>query len=383
MSTMLRVGDQIDKRVALYSLVLLFLGAVLAFVASSWTLTQQQLSPWQQAWGHLEKILLASGLCALCCATPYRRVGQFAVVGVWISILGLALLLTDLPFVIKSGGIPRWLDLKFFVIQPSEVAKLSLMLALPVLIDRDPAGLRRRPGQLMRLLLPFAIVCALLAAQPNFGSILAIGICVAGLLWVARLPLRWFVVGGILLAGLGAFGFTHISKLESRFANWQSLLLTEQVADETGYQSRQALVGLGNGGVVGAAPGEGVTRYNFLPENDSDYIFAVYGEQWGFAGATIVLAIFALLVFRALRIARETSDGLAYLMAVGIALMIGTYTLLNLAMVSSLIPVIGLPLPFLSAGGSAMLTNLAGIGVLLNISATARRARSGSRWTQR
>jgi cell division protein FtsW len=93
-----------------------------------------------------------------------------------------------------------------------------------------------------------------------------------------------------------------------------------------------------------------------------------------------VLLLFAGLVFRALRVARETSDGLAYLMAVSISMMIGSYVLLNLAMVTSLIPVIGLPLPFLSAGGSAMMTNLAGVGVLLNISATARRARSGSRW---
>ena len=139
-------------------------------------------------------------------------------------------------------------------------------------------------------------------------------------------------------------------------------------------------MGLGNGGWSGAAAGEGVTRYNFLPENDSDYVFAVLGEQWGFVGTCVVLAMFVFLVFRALRIARETSDGLAYLMAVAVALMIGTYAFLNLAMVTAVIPVIGLPLPFLSAGGSAMLTNLAGIGVLLNISATARRARSGSRW---
>ncbi|RKZ12658.1 hypothetical protein DRQ32_03220 [bacterium] len=380
MSTVLRLGEQLDKKVALYSGVLLFLGAILAFGTSSWSLAQQEISPWQHVWGHLEKVLIACGLCALCCATPYRRIGQFAVFGVWVSILGLVLLLTDLPFVVRSGGIPRWIDLGFFVIQPSEVAKLSLLLSLPVLIDRDPTGLRRRPGQVLRLLLPFAVVCALLAAQPNFGSILAIGICVTGVLWVARLPMRWFFLSALLFAALSWFGFTHVSKLEARMANWQSLLLTEQVADPTGYQSRQALVGLGNGGVTGAKAGEGVTRYDFLPESDSDYVFAVFGEQWGFVGTAVVLAIFAFLVLRALRIARETSDGLAYLMAVAIALMIGSYAVLNLAMVTSLIPVIGLPLPFLSAGGSAMLTNMAGIGVLLNISATARRARSGSRW---
>jgi cell division protein FtsW len=299
---------------------------------------------------------------------------------VWVSIVGLALLLTDLPFVVKSGEIPRWIDLGFFVIQPSEVAKLSLMLSLPVLIDRDPVGLRRRPKRLLKLLVPYGIVAILLAAQPNYGSILAIGLAVAGLLWAARVPLRWFALSGAVFLAFSWFGFTHIGKLEARMDNCRSLLLTEQEADPTGYQARQALVGLGNGGVMGAAAGEGVTRYDFLPENDSDYVFAVLGEQWGFVGTALVLAIFAFLVLRALRIARETSDGLAYLMAVSIALMIGTYTLLNLAMVTSLIPVIGLPLPFLSAGGSAMLTNLAGIGVLLNISATARRARSGSRW---
>jgi len=343
-------------------------------------LSQAEQSPWNLAWGHVEKVLLALGLCALCCAIPYRRVGQFALLGVWVSILGLVLLLFDLPFVIKNGDIPRWIDLGFFVIQPSEIAKLSILLSLPVLIDRDPVGLRRRPRQLLRLLLPFCIVAVLLAAQPNFGSILAIGLCVAGILWVAKLPLRWFVLAGALVSVLVWFGFTHVSKLESRLENWRSLLLTEQVADDTGYQARQALVGLGNGGWSGAAAGEGVTRYKFLPENDSDYVFAVLGEQWGFVGTCAVLAMLVFLVFRALRIARETSDGLAYLMSISVALMIGSYAFLNLAMVTGVIPVIGLPLPFLSAGGSAMLTNLAGIGVLLNISATASRARSGSRW---
>jgi cell division protein FtsW (lipid II flippase) len=307
-------------------------------------------------------------------------VGQFALLGVWVSILGLVLLLFDLPFVIKNGDIPRWIDLGFFVIQPSEIAKLSILLSLPVLIDRDPVGLRRRPRQLLQLLMPFCIVAVLLAAQPNFGSILAIGLCVAGILWVAKLPLRWFVLAGALVSVVVWFGFTHVSKLESRLENWRSLLLTEQVADDTGYQARQALVGLGNGGWSGAAAGEGVTRYKFLPENDSDYVFAVLGEQWGFVGTCAVLAMLVFLVFRALRIARETSDGLAYLMSISVALMIGSYAFLNLAMVTGVIPVIGLPLPFLSAGGSAMLTNLAGIGVLLNISATASRARSGSRW---
>jgi cell division protein FtsW (lipid II flippase) len=379
-NVVMKMGERLDKKVAVYTLALLFLGAVLAFLASSWSLSQAEQAPWDQAWGHVEKVLLALGLCALCCAIPYRRVGQFALFGVWVSILGLVLLLFDLPFVIKSGDIPRWIDLGFFVVQPSEIAKLCIVLSLPVLIDRDPVGLRRRPRQLFRLLLPFGIVAALLAAQPNFGSILAIGLCVAGILWVAKLPMQWFLLGGVLLGALTWFGFTHVSKLESRLDNWWTLLLTEQVADPTGYQSRQALVGLGNGGWAGAAAGEGVTRYNFLPENDSDYVFAVLGEQWGFVGTCVVVAMFAFLVFRALRIARETSDGLAYLMAVAIALMIGSFALLNLAMVTSVVPVIGLPLPFLSAGGSAMLTNLAAIGVLLNISATARRARSGSRW---
>lgn len=380
MTALGRAGERLDKKVVLYSSILVFLGALFAFGASSWSLAQSQDSVWAQMQAHVEKVLLAVGLCALCCATPYRRVGQLAIAGMWVSIVGLVLLLTDLPFVIESAGIPRWLDLKFFVIQPSEVAKLCLVLALPVLIDRDPTGLRRRPGQLLRLLLPFALVCGLLAAQPNYGSILAIGLCVAGLLWVARLPVRWFLLAATVFVVLGWFGFTHVSKLESRAQNWASLLLHEKEADPTGYQARQALVGLGNGGLTGAASGEGVTRYDFLPENDSDYIFAVLGEQYGFVGTAIVVAIFCCLVFRALRIARETSDGLAYLMAVSIALMIGTWALLNLAMVTSLIPVIGLPLPFLSAGGSAMLTNLAAVGVLLNISATARRARTGSRW---
>jgi rod shape determining protein RodA len=379
-NALLKMGDQLDKKVAIYALALLFIGSLLAFGATSWSLANSDSSPWEQVSAHVEKVLLALGLCALCCATPYRRVGQMALAGVWVSIVGLALLLFDLPFVVESGGIARWIDLGFFVIQPSEVAKLSLMLSLPVLIDRDPTGLRRRPRRLLHLLIPFGLVAALLAAQPNFGSILAMSLAVAGLLWVARVPMRWFVLAAAIFACLSWLGFAHVGKLQSRYQNWVSLLLTEEPADGTGYQAHQALVGLGNGGITGTAAGEGVTRYDFLPENDSDYVFAVLGEEWGFVGAAVVLALLAFLVFRALRIARETSDGLAYLMAVSIALMISSYALLNLAMVTSLIPVIGLPLPFLSAGGSAMLTNLAGIGVLLNISATARRARSGSRW---
>jgi len=131
------------------------------------------------------------------------------------------------------------------------------------------------------------------------------------------------------------------------------------------------------------AAGGGITRYEFLPEGHTDFIFAILGEEWGFIGALAVVILFGLLLARALRIAHRTRDGVGFLTASGIGVMISTYTLLNLAVVTALFPVTGLPLPFFSYGGTALITNLAAIGVLLNISRNLPRHRDAASRTRR
>lgn len=377
----MRLGAVIpDRRIMVYTLILVGLGLVMVYGASSWKLGRNASS-----FGflslHLEKVWLGLVACAIAYFVPYRVAGRLATWGVWGALALLVATVTVDRFASEAHGISRWLEILGVRFQPVELVKLCLVLALPTWIDQDPTRVRRLRGGLLPLLVAPGLALVVLALQPNFGSALALAVICGSLLWVAGTRVQYLLGLGTVAVVCAAFAATHVDKVAGRVRAWKQLLLFEQGDNHFGYQAHQALVGMGNGGLTGAAPGEGITRYAFLPEGHTDFIFAIVGEELGFVGAALIVLVFALWMGRALKIALQTRDGLAYLMAIGIGVMISSYALLNLAVVTSLMPVAGLPLPFLSYGGSALLTNLAAVGVLLNISRSTRRERRpADRW---
>lgn len=355
-----------DRRILFYTGVLVSLGLITVYGATSYELGHRG-NPFGYFSAHLQRVVVGLVACAIAAWIPFRRTGALATRLVWVAIFFLALTLVDTPLRVSKNGIARWIQLGPVLFQPVEFVKLGLVLAMPMWIDQNPKLLRSVRG-MARFLAPTLVALVCLILQPNFGSALALALVAATYLWIggAR-PAHLFVLGSAAVAA-ALFAFNHHPKLYYRMLAWKGLLLHEAYDNDWGYQGYQAVMGLGNGGLRGVAPGEGITRYEFLPEGHTDFIFAILGEEWGFLGAALVVIVFGLLVARALRIAHRSRDGVAYLMACGIAMTVAIYTVLNLAVVTSVFPVTGLPLPFISFGGTALITNMAAIGVLLNIS---------------
>lgn len=372
--------EEYDRRVLLLVVVLLVVGAATVHGATAYKQGASDPSSYGMLPAHLKRIALALLVCIAAARVHYRRAAQLANLGLVVSVVLLVMVVTS-RFAVANGEIGRWLNLFGVVFQPVELAKLCLVLALPAWIDRDPARLRRGLRELLIFVAPVVAVGVLLVLQPNYASAMALCGIALCILWIAGAPAR--AIALVLAVGATAawFGFTHVTKLETRLTSWRTVLFEESFDTGPGYQSFQALMGLGNGGLMGASTGESLTRYVFLPDSHTDFAFAVAGEQWGFVGVFVILVLYALLIARAFKIARQSRDGQAYLTALAIGSMVGVYTVLNIAMVAGLIPVMGLPLPFVSYGGSAMITNMAAIGVLLNISRNSRAPRrTSARW---
>jgi cell division protein FtsW len=378
---MSRVRAQMDQRVLFYTGLLVCLGLITVYGATSYELTNDG-EPFAYFSAHLQRVVVGLAAMLIAAWIPYRRSGRWATHVAWIALGLVALTLVDSPLRVTRHGISRWLRLGPIVFQPVELLKLSLVLALPTWIDENPRRLHS-VRELAKLLVLPALSVLLLLGQPNFGSALAIVLITAALLWLGGIRAHHFIVLASAGIAAGVFAFNHHPKLYHRMLAWKGLLFHESYDSTWGYQAYQAVMGLGNGGLRGVAAGGGITRYEFLPEGHTDFIFAILGEEWGFIGALAVVILFGLLLARALRIAHRTRDGVGFLTASGIGVMISTYTLLNLAVVTSLFPVTGLPLPFFSYGGTALITNLAAIGVLLNISRNLPRRRDAASRTRR
>jgi cell division protein FtsW len=261
------------------------------------------------------------------------------------------------------NGARRWLRVGSATFQPSELAKLALIVWVAGYVARRtvPATL----GELVKPLgLVTAVMCALLIAEPDLGSAIVICLTIGGMLLVAGAPIRLLAASG----GLAAACVVAAIWMEPyRRARIFAFLNPWDDAQGAGYQVAQASIGLGSGGWFGRGLGEGVQKVFFLPEAHTDMIFAVIGEELGLLGGALVIAAFCAFGWAGLRIALRARDPFAKALASGITLTICGQAALNLAAVVGLAPLTGIPLPLVSYGGSSLVVLLAGVGVLLNI----------------
>jgi cell division protein FtsW len=260
-------------------------------------------------------------------------------------------------FGFKALGARRWIDTGFFNFQPSELIKLSLTLFLARVYSKNKNALS--------YFLPLALVVGLIMLQPDLGTTLVVAIIGLSQIFVTNVNLLYF--GGALVSGLlGTIGLILISPYRrSRF-----LTFLEMERDPMGasYHIRQILLGLGSGGIFGVGLGASRQKYLFLPESSTDSIFAVIAEELGLVGAVILILLFVLFVYKGFVIALKSSDNFAKVLATGITAWIGGQAFLNIAAMTALVPLTGIPLPFISYGGSSLLTVLTACGILLNIS---------------
>ena len=291
-----------------------------------------------------------------------RRIAPILVVS------GIGLLLAVLVLGQSVNGARRWLTFGPAVFQPSELAKLSLAIwAAAYLARRKPP---RTLGELWRPVgLLTVVFCALLLLEPDLGTAIAIVVMLAAMLLVAGTPARTLCMG---LGIAAALGLAAIWLEPYRRARLFSFLNPWQDAQGSGYQIVQAITGFASGGVFGRGLGQSVAKLNFLPEAHTDMIFAIIGEELGLVGAAAVIAAYCAFAYAGLRIALACKDPFGKRLAAGLTALVCGQAAINLAAVMGLAPLTGIPLPFVSYGGSSLVVLLAGVGILLNIAVNER-----------
>lgn len=282
-------------------------------------------------------------------------------------LLGVTVVL--LVMVLVSGhevmGAKRWLRFGGFGFQPSELAKLVLILALADYLDRRQSRLGRFVNGFVPALVLTGTVVGLIVLERDLGTPLLIGCVAMGMIFLAGA--RPVHLAATLLSVLPALYLAvfHVGYRRQRFL---AFLDPWKDAKGTGYQLVQSLLALGSGGLWGKGPGESTIKMYYMPETQTDFIFPIFGEEFGFVGTSVVTALYFYLSYTCLRVATQAVHWFHALVAAGMGLWLGGQVLINLGVVTGLLPTKGIPLPFMSFGGSSMLVLMTGIGLVLNVS---------------
>jgi cell division protein FtsW len=299
-------------------------------------------------------------------ATSRMRPGVWKRLAVPLLLLTLALLGVVLhpSSGIEAYGASRWFQLGPVTVQPSEIAKLALVVFTAAVLARKWGKLDDL-GHLALPLLPVcAVVCGMVMLQPDLGTTVIIAGSVFLLLFAAGVRLRYLatasIVGSVVGAGL-------IMTAEYRRIRFLSFLHPWQDPQNTGYQLIQSLLALGSGGLTGVGLGASRQKWEYVPNAHTDFIFSILGEELGLVGEIVVLIALARLIVAGIRIAAQARDVFGRLLAAGIVSWFGLQALVNLGAVTGLLPITGVPLPFVSYGGSSLVVSLAAVGILVSV----------------
>lgn len=286
------------------------------------------------------------------------------------SVIMLLILMT--PLGVTVNGATRWINVGFTLITPSEISKICVILWTSIFFVKHPRGARCwvKNGW-MNGLIPVAIVMGvhgfLIYKQPNLSTAIVVCVIIIAISIVAGMNLIY--IGGV--AGLGAAGVAAILTF-GRHTHWYERITTfmDPFADAQGggYQVSQGIIALGNGGLKGLGWGNSVAKNLYLPEPQNDFILAIIGEELGFIGFLVLMAVFMYLIYQGFSIALKAKDRLGCYIATGITVMLALHVIINVAVVTSTMPATGITLPFISYGGTSLLMFMLGIGILLNVS---------------
>jgi len=316
--------------------------------------------------------LVALFFAIIAACMDYRRLMK---ISPWL--LGLSAVLLALVFAPIVGhaakGAHRWIGRPggqtYF--QPSEMAKLAMIIFLAAYADRYQ---RQMTGFIKGLVIPgavIAVVLALIFIEPDRGCTILLAAVCGVMLIVAGSRLSFLILPAVLLASGLAFSFWRDPMRMGRIMAW---LHPDQNKDGAGYQVREAVIALGSGGPFGLGLGNGRQKLGFVPEHHTDFIFSIIGEELGFVATMMVVALFVVLIICGVAIARRASDTFGLLLATGLTFMIGFQAFINLGVVTGMLPNKGMPLPFISYGGSNLVLMLVSVGLLVSISRFAREA---------
>lgn len=270
------------------------------------------------------------------------------------------LILVFIPGIGAHGlGANRWINLHFFILQPTEFVKLVLAIYLSAWFSQ------KEKGRFTAFALLIGLVFFLIMAQPDMGTAIIILFEALAIYMLSGGSLKYFY---IIVPSLAVISLILIKLAPYRAARLTSFLAVDNSLSNASYQIKQVLIALGSGGLFGLGLGNSLQKYAYLPENVTDSIFAIIAEELGFFGSVVLIVVFGILIWRGLYISSHAKDMFGKLLAGGITIFIGIQVVINLGAMTALFPLTGVPLPFISYGGSSLLIDLTAIGILLNVS---------------
>tara|TARA_Y100001958_G_scaffold148351_1_gene129926 strand:+ start:572 stop:1696 length:1125 start_codon:yes stop_codon:yes gene_type:complete len=349
--------------IGLLNMPLIFITALLGLIGVMvlYSVAGGDFSPW--AWRHATRLAVGLLLMYAIANLDLRTIFNFSypIYG------GFFLLLIAVELVGNSGmGAQRWLNLGFVTLQPSEFMRFALIMALARYyhtLHRDDVS------QPLGLVVPMAMIglpALLVFAQPDLGTALMLAASGIGLVFLAGVSMRYFLAGIAIAIAAVPVVWNYLFEYQKE----RVLVFLDPERDPlgAGYHIIQSKIGIGSGGLFGKGIAQGTqSQLNFLPERHTDFVFAIYAEELGFIGSIILIFLFAVMIFLMFNIAAQMRHRFSQLTIAGFAFALSIYVTVNLAMVMGLAPVVGVPLPFISYGGTSLLTFMAGLGVILSM----------------
>ncbi len=369
-------GTKVDFGFAIAVTMLLLAGMVMVFSASSMVAVDKfgSLTYFfrkQMLWGAISFLLMLT-----VSRFDYRRLDKryVAFLGVGISIL---LLLGLFVLGVKVNGARRWYHLGFMNFQPSELAKLTLIIYVAHYLGSAKKNIRDLYTGVLPLMVVILLVLVPILIQPDLSTTMMIALIIGTMLFISRMRITHILMMMLPLIPVALFLMQRQSYQQGRISSYLRALKDPLSAP---YQIKQSLIGLGRGGLIGQGLAHSKQKFIFLPDSHTDFIFSILGEEWGWIGTTIILGLFVFLLYRGLKIVNRTPDAFGKYLALGITLNIVYYAFVNAGVVSMMLPATGLPMPFISYGGSHLVLLGISVGVLLNISRTRSTAGIKANW---
>lgn len=348
-------------------MILTGIGILMVYSSSAFVSTEKYGNSFHYFWKHLFTILIGFIAMIFLAKVNYYKLRCFVIPLLIFSVI--LLILVFVPGIGVSAGpnseVKRWIKLWPLTFQPSELVKITMVLFLSDYISKNAHKMKDLRCGVIVPLTVMAIFQGIILLQPDFGAAMSIGIVALTLLFIGGI--KWKYITGVVLLSLPVV-YKLVLSAPYRIKRIMAFLDPWQDPQGSGFQLIQSFLAFGRGGITGVGIGDSKQKLFFLPEAHTDFIFSLIGEELGLIGVLIVLCLFSYLFIKGFKIAMRIEDSFGYYLAVGLTIMIGVQALINFAVSTGVMPTKGLPLPFISYGGSALLVNMAAVGILINIS---------------
>ena len=359
--------NKINLAIFLIVIGLGIFGCIMVYSASSYVAQYRYDNPYFYLTKQIVGVALGAVAMFVFSKINYQKLKKFKWAGIIISIILLTLVF--IPVIgVENYGARRWINLGFFTIQPSEFAKFAFVLFAAAYLSEN----YEKVGKFKTLLPVLAVgtlFCILIILEPNMSITMCMGLIMLFMLFVGGARMKHFMILGVPAAA----AVPVLILIEPyRIQRFMAFLNPWANPQGEGFQLIQSLYSLGSGNLFGVGLFNSRQKYMFLPFSESDFIFSIIGEELGFFGATVLILVFAVLIFLLVKVAKNSRDRFGALLALGIASVIAIQVIINLCVVTGMIPPTGLPLPFISAGSTSIIVFMSAIGVCLNVNKNSR-----------